>query len=111
MRNINNFDYLLPFNLVLFVCTVYIYLNEIINPGAGVDILWRVTEANYFLDGINPYDVFVGKREFNEEYGKPAAYAFSSYLLAAPFTLIKNKLAILAIYSFIDIYVLSVVSG
>lgn len=59
---------------------IYLYkyhLNEI-----GADLLWRITEAKYFLVRINPYDVFTEAIPVISEYGaKPATYSFFSYFL------------------------------
>lgn len=97
-------EFCLLIRTLLFITILYAYWSEIVLEGAGVDILWRITESKYFLDGINPFDVFIGKKEVNIDYGKPAAYSFFSYFFAIPFIFIKNKVVVLAVYSIIDIF-------
>ena len=68
--------------VVLFACY---WLG--IARGAGGDLALRISEAKYFLNGINPYDVFSGRAPPIEAYGDPHAYSPFSYLLASSFTI------------------------
>ena len=53
----------------------------------GADFFLRITEAKYFLAGINPYDVFMDLKPVVDAYGpKPAAYSFFSYFFAGLLT-------------------------
>src|SRR5262245_30538788 len=59
-----------------------------IHAGAGSDLALRISEAAYFLHGINPYIVYVGARPIVPAFGEPYAYSMFSYFFAAPLTLI-----------------------
>ena len=73
---------------LLFFCTAFaIYLYKYHSHAIGADFLLRITEAKYFLAGINPYDVFMGFKPIISAYGpKPAVYSFFSYLFAGLIT-------------------------
>lgn len=91
---------------IIFVLISREYWLEIKNPGSGVDILWRVTEARYFLLGINPYEVFTENISVIDSWGKPATYSFISYIFAAALSFLTNKHTILIFYSCIDVFCL-----
>lgn len=101
--SINKENILLTLKISVLLIVVLTYIYQIKLEGAGVDILWRITESKYFLNGINPYEVFFGQKPEIKEFGWPAAYAYISYLLVAPFTIINSKFIVLIIYSIIDI--------
>lgn len=66
----------------IFCLPLTIYLYKYHLHAIGADLLWRITEAKYFLVRINPYDVFTGASPIISEYGaKPAIYSFFSYFL------------------------------
>jgi hypothetical protein len=107
---INSYSELkLPYRFLIFavffviLCAYWLSLDS---PGAGTDILWRVSEGKYFLQGINPYDVFIGHIPIVDSWGKPATYSFISYIFVFPLTLINNTELILICYSCIDIFCL-----
>jgi len=77
---------------LLFFCTLFaIYLHKFHAHAIGADFLLRVTEARYFLAGINPYNVFMGIEPIINAYGPtPAAYSFFSYFFAGLFAKITS---------------------
>jgi len=105
-ESVNKENIIFIINISVLIIVVLTYISQIIVEGTGVDILWRVTESKYFINGINPYEVFIGQKPEVKEFGRPAAYAHISYLLVAPLAIINNKYVILSIYSIIDIYCL-----
>ena len=73
--------------VVVFCLPLAIYLYKYYLHAIGADLLWRITEAKYFLARINPYDVFTGAIPVISEYGaKPAIYSFFSYFLGGLLT-------------------------
>jgi len=97
---------LIIFSIITFALVCFVYYKEIGKEGAGVDILWRVTESKYYLKGINPFDVFSGNKAVEVNLGMPAAYAFASYLINIPFAILNDNYKILIFYSIIDIFCL-----
>lgn len=81
------------FAQILFFCALFaIYLYKYQTHQIGADFLLRITEAKYFLAGINPYDVFMGIEPIISVYGPtPAVYSFFSYFFAGLFTKIANN--------------------
>jgi hypothetical protein len=76
-------------HVAIFCLPLAIYLYNYQTHAIGADLLWRITEAKYFLARINPYDVFIGAIPVISEYGaKPAAYSFFSYFLGGLLTTI-----------------------
>ena len=67
----------------------------------------RVSEARYFMEGINPFYVYIGEVEKIDRLGQPNAYSFISYILMIPFTYLENNLLIKILYSIIDVLMLS----
>jgi len=77
--------------LLFFCAPLVIYLYKYQAHAIGADFLLRMTEAKYFLAGINPYDVFMDLEPIISVYGpKPAAYSFFSYFFAGLFTKISS---------------------
>lgn len=71
----------------MFCLPLAIYLYKFYLHALGADLLWRITEAKYFLARINPYDVFTGVIPVISEFGaKPAIYSFFSYFLGGLLT-------------------------
>ena len=64
-------------HVAMFCLPLAIYLYKFYLHAIGADLLWRITEAKYFLARINPYDVFTGVIPVISEFGaKPAIYSF-----------------------------------
>ena len=81
------------------------YVYKIAYGEAGGDLLWRITEAKYFLRGINPFDEFVRHTKTVKDFGQiPAAYSFISYYFASALYLIapNDQSAIIA-FAVIDV--------
>lgn len=87
--------------LLLFFMLVG-YALKIIS-GSGGDLTLRISEAKYFIYGVNPYDVYIGRVPKIDGYGYPNAYSFFSYFLIAPFTLIDGYIYQHVIFSLIDV--------
>ena len=88
---------------------MFAFYIVMILEGYGQDLLLRVSESKYFIKGINPYDVFIGKVDRIHGYGMSHAYSFFSYYFASVFLLFENSIWQKIIYSIIDI--LSLVVG
>jgi hypothetical protein len=88
------------FLFLIFAYTLKIYHNE-----AGSDLLWRLTEAKYFIQGVNPYDEFIKHTHTAKDFGTvPAAYSFVSYYFAGALSLISGDASnAIIIFSFLDI--------
>lgn len=96
---------------ILFLLPLAIYFYKFYDQALGADLLWRVTEAKYFLAKINPYDVFAGVKPVIPAYGpKPAAYSFFSYFFAGALVKVTNNPQ-LEILIFICIDYLALVLG
>lgn len=95
--------------LYLFILALVLsyYLYRIIFFNAGGDLMLRVSEARYFMEGINPFYVYIGEVEKIDRLGQSNAYSFISYILMIPFTYIENNLVIKILYSIIDVVMLS----
>ena len=106
IRNAIRKRLLFLFSTIIFFIIIYCYYKNHLREGAGVDILWRVTEAKYFLMGINPFDVLVGKTSIIPDFGAPAAYTYISYITVIPFAFLTDKTSILLIFSLIDFFCL-----
>jgi hypothetical protein len=89
--------------LAMFAC----YLFRIVgDEKVGVDLRLRVAEATYFLRGINPYDVYVGKLARLEGIDVSHAYSFFSYYFAAIFIPIRNSYVQAILFSTLDVLLL-----
>jgi hypothetical protein len=89
---------------LIFLLPLAIYLHKYQAQAIGADFLLRITEAKYFLAGINPFNVFMGYEPIISVYGqKPAAYSFFSYFFAGLFTKITgNQQTQLLIFIWLD---------
>lgn len=75
--------------MMMALCAAYAFQTY---PVTGVDLAWRLTEARYFILGINPFDVFIDRLPTIQEFGqKPAAYSFFSYYFASILNLITDN--------------------
>lgn len=91
----------------LLLLAMFVFYLFKINNGAGGDLMLRISESKYFINNINPYDVYNGTHPIIPEFGSPNAYSFVSYYLMIPFTLIQPNLFITKIiYSLLDISLL-----
>jgi hypothetical protein len=89
--------------MTMALCAAYAFQ---IYPVTGVDLAWRLTEARYFISGINPFDVFVDRSPMIQTFGqKPAAYSFFSYYFAAILNLVTDSFFIkTVIFGVFDIF-------
>ncbi len=104
---INKIQYIYKQNIsiiyyLLLLLMLVGYALKVLN-GSGGDLGLRISEAKYFLHGVNPYDVYIGRVERIDGYGYPNAYSFLSYYFAAPFTLIDSYFYQRIIFSLVDI--------
>jgi hypothetical protein len=80
---------------LIFLLPLAIYLYKYQLQEMGADFFLRITEAKYFLAGINPYDVFMDFKPVVDAYGpKPAAYSFFSYFLQTSSLLITHNIVL-----------------
>ena len=93
--------------LFMLASVLSYYFYRIIFFNAGGDLMLRVSEARYFMEGINPFYVYIAEVEKIDRLGQPNAYSFISYILMIPFTYLENNLLIKILYSIIDVLMLS----
>ena len=81
------------------------YVYKIAYGEAGSDLLWRITEAKYFLREINPFDEFVRHTKTAKDFGQiPAAYSFISYYFASALYLATpNDQSAIIIFAVLDV--------
>jgi hypothetical protein len=83
------------------------YLVPISGGAGGEDLMLRISEARYFMAGINPYDVYTGKVPSSPELGHPNAYSFFSYYFASPFALLSSPFLQKSLFAIIDMIALT----
>ncbi len=91
---------------VIMIGILFAYYIFRIIGGAGGDLELRLSEAKYFLNGINPYDVYIGKVDPIASYGRPNSYSFFSYYFASVLTCIDSVFWQKVVYGVLDIILL-----
>jgi len=89
--------------------TIY-YMVMTVIPLRGGDMFLRLAEAQYFILGINPYDVYQGLVLPVAGVGDPNVYSFVSYLLMVPLTAFEPGRISIVIFSLFDLLAFASVS-